>query len=212
MYMLQAASDNPHQQHRIFRQQRTPPVAAPTRSIDSKRYRAALKQSLGRILDESEEAGWNTWVAKNPCHTDMNRLIVKTTESIGFRIRAAVVLLVPDVRRFDLFERPPCDGYRNLLHIVRGWLPHAGKFPKRESEFLGKLLLLSAHSELAQDKDVLAYAWCIAEAFDWKASASLKKKLAEFLLSALPFIRQEDSALFARVKQALRTHDHSMAR
>jgi hypothetical protein len=107
MYMLQAASDNPHQQHRIFRQQRTPPVAAPTRSIDSKRYRAALKQSLGRILDESEEAEWNTWVAKNPCHTDMNRLIVKTTESIGFRIRAAVVLLVPDVRRFDLFERPP---------------------------------------------------------------------------------------------------------
>ena len=109
-------------------------------------------------------------------------------------------------------ERPPCNGYRNLLHIVRSWLPHAGKFPKRESEFLGKLLLLNAHSELAQDKDMLAYAWCIAEALDWKASAFLKKKLAEFLLDALPFIRQEDSTLFARVKQALRTHDHSMAR
>ncbi len=211
MHMLQAASDNPHQQHRIFRQRRKP-VNAPTRPINSKRYREALKQSLGRILDESEEAEWNTWVAQNPCHTDMNRLIVKTTESIDFRTRAAVVLLVPEVRKFDLFERPPCDGYRNLLHIVRGWLPHAGKFPKRESEFLGKLLLLSAHSELAQDEDVLAYAWCIAEALDWKASVSLKKKLAEFLSNALPFIKQEDSTLFARVKQALRTHDHSMAR
>ena len=208
MHMLQAASDNPHQQHRIFRQRRKP-VNAPTRPIDSKRYRAALKQSLGRILDESEEAEWNTWVAQNPCHTDMNRLIVQTTESIGFRIRAAVVLLVPDVRKFDLFERPPCDGYPNLLHIVRGWLPHAGKFPKRESEFLGKLLLLNAHSELAQDKDMLAYAWCIAEALNWKVSASLKKKLAKFLSNALPFIRQEDSALFARVRQALHTHDHS---
>ncbi len=211
MHMLQAASNNPHQQHHIFRQQKTP-VAALTRSIDSKRYRAALKQSLGRILDKSEEAEWNTWVAQNPCHTDMNRLIVQTTESIGFRIRAAVVLLVPDVRKFDLFERPPCDGYPNLLHIVRGWLPHAGKFPKRESEFLGKLLLLNAHSELAQDKDMLAYAWCIAEALNWKVSASLKKKLAKFLLDALPFIEQEDSTLFARVKQALRTHDRLVAR
>ncbi len=210
MHMLQAASDNPHQQHRIFRQRRKP-VNAPTRPIDSKRYRAALKQSLGRILDESEEAEWNTWVAQNPCHTDMNRLIVQTTESIGFRIRAAVVLLVPDVRKFDLFERPPCDGYPNLLHIVRGWLPHAGKFPKRESEFLGKLLLLNAHSELAQDKDMLAYAWCIAEALNWKVSASLKKKLAKFLLDALPFIEQEDSVLLARVKQALRTHAPLMA-
>ena len=211
MHMLQAAPDNPHQQHRIFRQRRRP-VNAPTRPINSKRYRTALKRNLHQILDESEEAEWNTWVAQNPCHTDMNRLIVMGTESIGFRIRAAVILLVPDVRKFDLLERPPCDGYRNLLHIVRSWLPHAGKFPKRESEFLGKLLLLSAHSELTQDEDVLAYAWCIAEALDWKASAFLKKKLAEFLLDALPFIRQEDSTLFARVKQALRTHDHSMAR
>lgn len=210
MHMLQAASNNPHQQHRIFRQQKTP-VAALTRSINSKRYRAALKRNLDQILDESEEAEWNTWVAKNPCHTDMNRLIVKTTESIGFRTRAAVVLLVPDVRKFGLFERPLCDGYRNLLHIVHVWLPHAGKFPKRESEFLGKLLLLSAHSELAQDKDVLAYAWCIAEALNWKVSASLKKKLAKFLLDALPFIEQEDSALLARVKQALRTHVPLMA-
>jgi len=184
-------------------------VIAPTRSIDSKRYQTALKRSLDRILDTNEEAEWNAWVAKNPCHTDMNRLIVMGTESIGFRIRAAVILLVPDVRKFDLLERPSCDGYRNLLHIVRSWLPHAGKFPKKESEFLGKLLLLNAHSELAQDKDVLAYTWCISEALNWKVSTSLKKKLAEFLSNALPFIEQEDSALFARVKQALHTHDHS---
>ena len=208
MHMLQAASDNPHQQHRAFRQRRTP-VIAPTRSIDSKRYQTVLKRSLEQILDESEEAEWNTWVTRNTCHTDMNRLIVMGTESIGFRIRAAVILLVPDVRKFDLLERPSCDGYRNLLHIVRSWLPHAGKFPKKESEFLGKLLLLNAHSELAQDKDVLAYTWCISEALNWKVSTSLKKKLAEFLSNALPFIEQEDSALFARVKQALRTHDHS---
>ena len=206
MHMLQAASDNPHQQHRIFRQRRKP-VNAPTRPIDSKRYRTALKRNLHQILDEREEAEWNTWVAQNPCHTDMNRLIVKTTESIGFRTRAAVVLLVPDVRKFDLFERPPCDGYRNLLHIVRGWLPHAGKFPKRESEFLGKLLLLSAHSELAQDKDVLAYVWCISEALNWKVSVSLRKKLVEFLSNTLPFIEHEDSMLFARIKQALHTHN-----
>lgn len=200
---LQATPGNPQQQHRIFIRARTEVVVPPPRSINPKRYRVTLERNLGQLLDPSEKDQWNTWVEGNTCHTHMNRLIVKGTDGIGFQIRAAVILLVPDVRKFELFERPPCDGYRNLLHIVRGWFPHAGKFPEKELEFIGKLILLSAHSELARDQDVLAYAWCATEALGWRVSTSLKKNLVKFLGGISPFIEQEDSALFMRVKQSL---------
>lgn len=204
--LLRAASSNPHQQHRVFYHSKTT-VAAPTRSINSNQYWTTLGRNLKHVLSPDTNTEWNAWVAENGFHTDLNRLIVIKDNNLDFQMRAAILLLVPNVRKFDLFERPPCDGYRNLLHIVRGWLPHAGRFPKKESEFLGKLMLLSAHSELAQDKDVLAYVWCISEALNWKVSVSLRKKLVEFLSNTLPFIEHEDSMLFARIKQALHTHN-----
>ncbi len=216
MYMLQAASSNPHQQHRHFKQK---PVAAtlPHRSINTSQYwKTVVRRWTDRAPSHQtpDAEAWRGWVERHPRHTDLNRIIVKEDESANFRFRAAVFLLILRVDRFDLYARPPCHEYTNFLrnNFVRGWFPQVRSFPEKEQVFLCKLLLLGAHTQSASEEDLMAYAWCAAEAISWSLPVSLKRKLATFLESMSPFIAQEDSLLSARVKQALRTHNQSMAR
>lgn len=216
MHMLQAASNNPQQQHRHFKQK---PVAAtlPHRSINAWQYWKTVAKwwaALAPSHQTPDAEAWRDWVEQHPRHTDLNRIIVKEEESANFRFRAAVFLLVLRVDRFDLYARPPCHEYTNFLrsNFVRGWFPYVRSFPEKEQVFLCKLLLLGAHAQSASEEDLMAYAWCAAETISWSLPVSLKGKLISFLESISPFIAEEDSTLLTRVEQALRTHHASKTR
>lgn len=204
--MHQLRIDNGHQQHRAFqRPARTIPL--PHQSINARQYWRALARQLATLLptDAShQEQAWNQWVYNNPIHVDLNRLIVKGEGGIDFQLRAAVLLLVPNVTDFRLYERPGCHDYRNLLHIVRGWFPSVALFPEKQRVFLCKLLLLNAHTHLAEKRDLLHYAWCATLALDWSLPVPLQRKLITFLESMLPLSEREDEMLRTRILTALR--------
>ncbi|MBP7811529.1 MAG: hypothetical protein KA054_01650 [Candidatus Moranbacteria bacterium] len=211
--MLQNTSRDPRQQHRYF--QRTRVVATlPHQSINPKQYWKTLARWWEALTSSHDAEAWRDWVKQRQQHIDLHRIIVRQEESGSFRFRAAVFLLVLRVADFNLFERPPCQEYTNFLrsNFVRGWFPKINLFPEKEQVFLCKLLLLGAHTRCANEQDLMAYAWCAAEAISWSLPISLRRKLATFLESMSRLIAQEDATLLARVEQALKTHNQSMAR
>ncbi len=205
--MHQLGTDNGHQQHRAFQRPAariTTPL--PHQSINARQYWKTLGRQLTTLLppDANHTQAWDQWVSSNPIHVDLNRLIVKGEESIDFQLRAAVLLFVPSITHFRLYERPACQDYRNLLHIVRGWFPSIAFFPEKQRVFLCKLLLLNAHTQIAEKKDLLQYTWCAALALDWSLPVPLRRKLIAFLRSMLPLSEQEDGMLRTRILTALR--------
>lgn len=200
-------TNNHRQQHRAFQVRTEHRLPLPHQSINPRQYWKTLARKLKTMLpsDNGGEQAWNKWVAENAHHTDLNRLLIAehSEESTEFRLRAAVILLVPAVSDFHLFARPACQEYRNLLHIARLWFAYAKHLPDKEQVFVCKLILLSAHTTLAKGKDLLTYAWCAAEAISWQLPIVVKRKLVEFLESMLPLAEDADSHLFDRLKTAI---------
>ncbi len=202
--MHQPALNDTRQHHGAF-QKRVPRVTIPHQSIDARQYWKTLERQLSVLMptDASFEEAWNQWVSRNSFHADLNRLIVKNEETADFQLRAAVLLLVPNITHFRLYERPVNYIYRNLLHIVRVWFPLVASFPEKQRVFLCKLLLLNAHTHLAEKQDLLHYAWCATVALDWSLPASLRRKLIAFLESMLLLAEREDGMLRTRILTAI---------
>jgi len=200
------ASDNHQQHHRAF-QGWTERPSLPHQGVNPKQYWKALERKLKTTIfpNNTGEQTWTEWVTKNASHTGLSYLLIEEHhgESTEFRLRAATILLVPSVTDFHLFERPACQEYRNLLHIARLWFAHAKRLPDKERVFVCKLILLSVHTTLAKEKDLLQYAWCSSEALSWQLPTAVKRKLVEFLRSMLLLTEDSDSHLFNRLETAI---------
>lgn len=201
-----------HQDHpRLPEKHRRPDGPAPRdyphQSVNAQHYWKTLARQLALLavlqFDDEQEEAWNEWVHNHPIPAELNRLFVVSTSTRPFQLRATIILLVPHVTAFTLFARPLCHNYRNLLHISRLWFPRVASFAPKEQAWVVKLLLLSAHTPLAQEADLRHYAWCAAEALTWSLPLALQKKLINFLEDMLAVSEKRDTALFARIKKAL---------
>jgi hypothetical protein len=173
-----------HQDHpRLPEKHRRPDGPAPRdyphQSVNAQHYWKTLARQLALLavlqFDDEQEEAWNEWVHNHPIPAELNRLFVVSTSTRPFQLRATIILLVPHVTAFTLFARPLCHNYRNLLHISRLWFPRVASFAPKEQAWVVKLLLLSAHTPLAQEADLRHYAWCAAKRSPGRSRSPFKR-------------------------------------